>query len=207
DRSELNREPCLSYNQTFQDYFGHPITRLNCEAARLQHFYANCSMLPLFGFKEAPGFPPCLPKSLLNGTTGIDPNTAEMVCSSDCERTDFRLTISVGPLDTNAIKTFFETQISNLLKMKGSIEGNFTVPPIFQGLQNSEDTVVLFFYFKTFDYARNLLNQETFLEFLSKVGGWMSLAIGASIFSLFEIIYFLLSLIKIGCRHGLRFGR
>jgi len=47
------------------------------------------------------------------------------------------------------------------------------------------------FYFENFDYPLNILYRTTFMDFLSKVGGWMGLCLGASIVSLLELAIFI----------------
>lgn len=74
----------------------------------------------------------------MKGMTGIDPKEAEIICSPDCERVDFRLTISVGPLDINAIKTFFEAQFADMQNPTASPTGNDLNPAHVQHWQNPE---------------------------------------------------------------------
>ena len=74
------------------------------------------------------------------------------------------------------------------------------------------DVVILQLHFTSFDYVRYILQQESFtdflckffivilkrfykLSFLAKIGGWFSLAIGASLISFLEIFYFTFELI------------
>ena len=75
--------------------------------------------------------------------------------------------------------------------------------------------MALHFHYETFEYSQKYIYQETFADFLCKlsnmpqkylvklnllipalVGGWLGLAVGASIISFMELIYFLTLLLR-----------
>ena len=53
DRSAITFEPCIGVNKTFEDQFGYPATRQNCQMYYFMNFLKNCSINSYYGLPKS----------------------------------------------------------------------------------------------------------------------------------------------------------
>ncbi|XP_059089169.1 pickpocket protein 28-like [Tigriopus californicus] len=182
DRRQLQADLCTFKNESFESQYGIEYSKLNCEILSIANDFSGCSVTPYYGLSEQDNLPICTPALLQKENFSIrkESRVSSDSCKYDCIQSDFRAEVTTG----------------SLFVME-NVEDRHSDP------LNKRDTIVLEMHMKSFDFEKQIQYYDSFLDFLSKIGGWLGLVFGASIISFFEIFYFLIYLlIKLVSRHS-----
>ncbi|XP_059083343.1 uncharacterized protein LOC131880677 [Tigriopus californicus] len=198
----LHKDMCVESDELFEARFKVPYTEANCGSTLLASFLDDCSMSTLTGLPKDQDKRACEPwdfillanKSFepqreliktekLTATPIIVQHINGQMCPKDCFFQTYNTVPSISEGNVKLMTDYF----------------NKVASP--KDISSPEDISGLELFFSTLESSTTTLYRDSLAVFLSQVGGWLGLCIGASVLSVVELTVFFGHLLRVFCKN------
>ncbi|XP_059083321.1 uncharacterized protein LOC131880658 [Tigriopus californicus] len=195
----MHKDSCVDKNEAFETQFKLPYTEANCGSTLMTMLFNNCTMSYINGLPMEKDMRPCEPidvVTLANNSNRVGrlqetkkkptqsiPQINDPPCPKECIFKTYAKVLSIS-----------EANIKLMTKHLNSL-------PMTKEIFNPADISGLEITFSSMESSTTFLYRDSFSVFLSKIGGWLGLCIGASVLSVVELATFFTYLFRLLCKY------